>query len=242
MRKPPVGKVGSPSFGSRREVEIHVIHFVRDSLAAWRNSLPDSSNSETTDEIDLNEDLCGFLSSTSSTRKELFFFQPEVRQKRLRKVDFAVKPVGNLLMAVGYSSFREKIIVFEAKRLPAPDLRRKLEYVTGGTNIIGETIVTGGIQRYKTGDHGGEHAIAGLIGYIQKRDIAFFYEEINSWITEFAVKSPDDLAWSRCERLCLLDMRPDHTAHLRSSHARINNASIELHHLWVMLLPDGGHE
>ena len=236
MRKPPVGKVGSPPFGSRREVEIHVIHFVRDSLAAWRNGLPASISREKAREKKLNGDLCRFLSNASHLNEELFSFQHEVSQKGRRSVDFAANPVGEFLAAVGYFSFRDNIIVFEAKRLPAPTLKRKLEYVTGGTNI------TGGIQRYKTGDHGGEHAIAGIIGYIQKRDIAFFYEEINSWITEFAVKSPDDLAWSRCERLCLLDMRPDHTAHLRSSHARINNASIELHHLWVMLLPNSGHE
>jgi len=143
MRKPQVGGSGSPPYGSKRDVELRVIHFVRDQLAAWRKSLPASIPPTTSAEDTLNEDLCGFLSDASHW-KEWFFFQPEVRQKGRRRVDLSAKPASSFLVAQGYySSIRDKIIVFEAKRLPAPEAARQREYVTGGAEI------SGGIQRFK---------------------------------------------------------------------------------------------
>jgi hypothetical protein len=207
-------------------VELRVIRFVRNNLAAWRENLPASPPSQTSAEKDLNEDLCGFLNNASHP-EELFFFQPEVGQKGLRRVDFAVKPYSDLVARGYYASIREKIVVFEAKRLPAPKTSREREYVTGGREV------TGGIQRFKTGDHGGEHTVAALIGYIQQHDISYFREMINAWITEYTLTSPDGLLWSADEQLGAPDLHTDRTARLLSKHSRAGNAPIELHHLWV---------
>jgi hypothetical protein len=224
-----ISKSGKLPSGYRREVELGVIRFVWNNLAAWRKSLPDTPPPQTFAEEALNEDLCGFLDNASRS-EEWFFFQHEVRQKGRRRVDFAAKPDSDHLVARGYyPSIREKIVVFEAKRLPAPDTRREREYVTGGIEV------SGGIQRFKTGDHGGEHTIAVLIGYIQAYDISYFHKAINSWITEYSLTSPDGLPWSTDECLGVPDVHPDHTACLQSKHPRINNTPIELHHLWMVI-------
>lgn len=122
----------------------------------------------------------------------------------------------------------DNIVVFEAKRLPAPGGKmREKEYVTGGSKI------SGGIQRFKSGVHGQDHIVAAMIGYIQKKDADHFYRIINQWILEFSTCPLDDLSWESIEILQNFSYHDNGTARLLSVHPRTEGANIELHHLWV---------
>ena len=209
------------------------IEFVYSMLTEWRDD-PDRPVEEA--EPRLNLQLCKFL--TSRKIRDLYpmvsFIHEEYQNSR-RSVDLSALPTERTLIDAKQYSIYDPFLVFECKRLPAPEKRRAREYVTGGKD---ET--TGGIQRFKIGAHGAKLNQAVMIGYIQKSSPKAWHDNINKWITELAKgKMEDACDWNTNEALKLLNEdNSKGLANYWSLHNRTNSklsSKIKINHLWVVM-------
>lgn len=205
------------------------IEFVWASLSLWKDD-PDRPYVKA--EEDLNGQFHDFLSLRATHEFPMIFFRHEQRQKGQRKVDLAAKPTNPVVIhGIRYSPY-QPIITIEGKRLPAPQKNRKREYVTGENGKI-----SGGIQRYKLGEHGGEHDVAIIIGYVQEQSLQYWYTTVNSWITDLVKTHPDE--WGIDEKLSAFQIEHSAvTAKSISKHPRIigsNTQKIRILHFWISL-------
>lgn len=224
MMADPIARVGNPPSDMKRLIELRVIDFIYANLTSWRD---DRTRNLVESEEKLTGQLHDFLQHNSG-QHENFYFRIEEQQKGRRKIDLAAKPTGSYIQANLYSSIYTPIIVFEAKRLPAPERSRDQEYVTGGAKI------SGGIQRFKLGEHGQGHYISGLIGYVQSKGIDYFHEKVNNLILEMSKSSSDSLLWNASECLEKVDDKMDvGLAKFVSHHLRNYNGEICLYHIWI---------
>jgi hypothetical protein len=202
------------------------IDFIWRSLLPWKD---DPFRPFALAEEELNEQFHNFLQSRANEEFPMVFFQLEQRQEGRRKVDLSAKPTHAVVIhGVGYSRYRP-IIVIEGKRLPAPSKSREREYVTGGESV------TGGIQRFKLGEHGKQHETVIMLGYIQRRFPQEWHCRINAWISELAKTQPDD--WSIDEILSEFE-NWDSNARAKSIsvHPRVGeckSATIRILHFWI---------
>lgn len=206
-----------------------IVSFIRAQLPYWATD-PDTPKSEA--ENALNESLCGFLNIQSRNHLPLCHFMHEVSQLGRRKVDVAAKPVQHILVEGHLYTKNDPVFVLEGKLLPPPGKKREREYLTG---LEGE--ITGGVQRFKLGEHGGKLNEAAIIGYVQKNSFHYWFVTINSWIDEL-ILSDQDLEWQESEKLGLLQ-EDTLTAYSISNNLRdaqkSKSNSILLHHFWVNL-------
>ncbi|MDL2271761.1 hypothetical protein LJC23_01870 [Desulfovibrio sp. OttesenSCG-928-I05] len=228
MREPNVRR-GKTPFGSRQMIELSVINFVFNHLAAWRD---DPKRSPETAETKLSAQLSVYLDSASRHEGYPFLFQREQPQGERRDVDIVANPDRELVASGYFDSPYDEILVFEAKRLPTPDAGRQREYVSGGNAKM-----SGGIQRFKACVHGKGHSTAAMIGYIQEYIPSFFYKEINTWIIELCEHPADSVPWAKDELLGDFIEQPDGTARAVSAHQRTQAGPITMHHLWVVMQP-----
>jgi hypothetical protein len=115
------------------------------------------------------------------------------------------------------------IFSIECKRLPAPPPKsREKEYVKGDNN-------NGGIERYKTEKHGKGLDECGMIGFVEKETFSFWYQNINSWISELSFNSN---LWQTDETLKEVERENDYAV-LQSIAHRKSQKDIYLHHLWI---------
>jgi hypothetical protein len=133
-----------------------------------------------------------------------------------------------------YYSIYQPFTVIEGKRLPAPDLAREKEYVTGGEKR------SGGIQRFKLGLHGGDHEKVMMIGYIQNGSPLEWRKLINKWIQDLAVSKQDkNDDWNTAEKLPdLIDVSqktPCRTTSLHSRKGGVVSPNLEITHLWIVM-------
>ena len=211
-----------PSWTKERLIKI-AVDFVYDHLAVWR----DTSDTLPEAERKLNEHLSRFLDDQARIENCPFMIHHEQSQTGIRTIDLAVYPTSSFIVGA-YSSIHKAIIVIEAKRLPTPGSGREREYVTGEDGKI-----TGGIQRFKLGEHGAKHQTAAIVGYIQKHDADHFFSLINSWIEELASDSLS--GWHESEKMNPLNSNHKiMTARTTSDHCRDGDLpDICLHHLWI---------
>lgn len=206
-----------------------IVSFLRKQLAFWITD-PDTPKREA--EIRLNESLCGFLSIQSRKELPLCHFMHEASQRGRRRIDFAAKPVQHILVEGHIYTKNDPIFVIEGKRLPTPGKEREHEYLTGWDGKI-----TGGVQRFKHGEHGGNLDEAAIIGYVQSNSFHYWFETINSWIDEL-ILSDQYLEWRESEKLRSFH-EDKQTAYLISKHFRspgkCKSGTILLHHFWVDL-------
>ncbi|WP_437491612.1 hypothetical protein WME75_15955 [Sorangium sp. So ce1014] len=169
-------------------------------------------------------------------------FSHEEAQTGRHRADLAASPATEGFAAEVFSaSIYEPFLVFECKRLPAPEKGREREYLTGGKRKDGDerkARASGGVQRYKLGFHGPLLEVAVMIGYLEAGTAPQWFATINGWITELARSKPDEdgCVWDISERLCELQTRAaERTALSVSSHSRQKaiSASIKLFHLWL---------
>lgn len=213
---------------------LKLLDFIAQALPRWRDD-PQRPRA-TTSETHLSEHLCDYLTGQARFTKgfDCFQFRTETGDegKRGRKIDLTVKPCGVALWIEGKRHTQyEAIMPIECKRLPTPKEkdRDEREYV-----IVGDKS-TGGIQRFKFGDHGSTHKVAAMIAYIQEHDGAHWNQKIGSWIQDLTA-SPGS-PWTKNDLLQVTKLdSSDKTSRLTSSHSRgIGKAPIELHHLWVQM-------
>lgn len=211
---------------------LRTVNFVYKQLPAWRDD-PDRPYQES--ENKLNLQLCKFLDSKARTDFPMVRFDHEEYQEERRSVDLSVSPAKSTFIGVELYTIYDPVIVIEGKRLPAPSRDRFHEYVTGKNGKI-----SGGIQRFKLGLHGGKLATVAMIAYIQKRSIKEWHEAINEWISQLAIDpNKTNCHWSDNERLDLIsEDSTKYTASYRSSHNRTGSKlsnNIEVYHLWILM-------
>lgn len=126
-------------------------------------------------------------------------------------------------------SSKTKLYTVEAKRLPTGSGREK-EYVCG---FFTSGSPSGGIQRFKTGDHGYALSKSALLGYVESQDFTYWHNSINGWILEKVQECPKE--WKEVEQLKELEINQTHTCSVSRSVAYRQSDSIELFHLWISI-------
>ena len=198
----------------KEEFIMAIINFVYEELLLWKKQLRQNNLNEKK----LNENLSKYLSIKAHQRDMLFSFQHEASQEGESTVDICAYLESNI----------DNITVFECKRLPIPKpTSRKDEYVTGHKDI------TGGIQRFKLCKHGKDHAIVGMIGYVENGTFDNHQSEINECISKLAGTTDENNAyWNYDENLKKIDLNND-KAKYKSVHDRLDADRIQIYHLWI---------
>ncbi len=207
-----------------------LLDFIAGELPRWRDR---TDRPRATAETTLTSQLCAHLNGASrhSSGWDILQFRVEEpdEQYKGRKIDLVASSSGAAIWVAGrrHTEF-DSIMPIECKRLPTPNGvgRDEREYV------ISRFSSTGGIQRFKEGNHGSAHALGSMIGYVQEETLGFWATRVAEWITNLVDVVP---GWKAQDLL-----RPDlNDATLRlaifcSSHARPKGLSdIELRHIWI---------
>ncbi len=208
-----------------------ILDFVRDQIALWRDS-PDRDH--VTAETRLTSQLCGFLTSAARFNQGWDILQFRVEEtdeaEAGRKVDLVASPCDAVLWVEGqrFTHFNT-LVPIECKRLPIPHRadRDTREYVFSRHSS------TGGIQRFKLEHHGAQHALGGMIGYIQNGTGRAWVDQINDWIGDLVLSG--EPGWGQDDRLTV---ESENTAArvyaLNSRHRRKDTSSgIDLRHIWI---------
>lgn len=205
------------------------ITFIWESLIPWREN-PDRIYVK--GEEELNGQFCVYLNLRAKEKMPMICFHHEDRQKAQRRIDIGVKPSCSVIIHGCRYTFFQSILGIECKRLPTPGTGRTREYVTGEDGKA-----SGAIQRFKLGEHGHEHDVAIVVGYVQKNNPKDWFSTINSWILALSNDQPD--IWN--EHDLLKNMRC-FDAGLRvksfSKHSRLDGCksnTIQLHHFWIKM-------
>lgn len=207
-----------------------LINFIAEELPRWRDH-PDRPSA--TAETVLTSQLCGHLNGASrhSEGWDILQFRPEEADEQFkgRKMDLVASACGAVICVEGrrFTEF-DTLFPIECKRLPTPKGtdRDEREYV------ISRHSSTGGIQRFKEGNHAGAHTLAAMIGYVQEETTAFWDTRVAKWINDLAAVEP---GWTTKDLLHLDHIeRAVRLAVFHSSHGRKKGLSeIELRHLWI---------
>lgn len=216
-------------------IPLRTIAFVRDQLPAWRD---DPDRPPVDSERLLNPQLCKFLNARARTDFPMITFGHEEPQGSRRHADVSVLPTEGVFIKVRPYTIYDPVIVIECKRIPAPTKNREREYVTGSD----PTKITGGIQRFKLGHHGGKMAMAAMVAYVQEGAPKEWLQKINGWILELVAKPVGDgCPWTVDD---ILDEVREYTSDDVSSYCSVHDRSgsvasnkIELHHLWITMHP-----
>jgi hypothetical protein len=230
-------RVQSGALGKNVHLEATSMHelldFIADQLPGWRDH-PDRPKK--TSETDLTSQLCGYLNTAArlSSGWDILQFRTEEpdEQQKGRKIDLAASPCASTVWINGRRCTQfDTLLPIECKRLPTPKSsdRDEREYV------INRKATTGGIQRFKAGNHGAAHVFAGMIGYVQAEPPAIWHDRLNAWIKE--LDGSEHAGWTAKDLLRTdpTDTKPDLTIY-RSSHAREKGLSdIDIRHLWIQM-------
>jgi hypothetical protein len=123
-----------------------------------------------------------------------------------------------LIFATPYEAFSEELFVIEAKRLPPTSHR---DYVKGG------------IGRFKREEHGKQHNMAAMLGYVQSENFAYWYNEVNRWIEDLISANDNNIRWEQQDRICIIQIKD--IGEYKSKHSRIIKNAIILYHFWINL-------
>lgn len=208
-----------------------LLDFIADELPGWRDH-PDRPKK--TSETDLTAQLCAYLNTAArfSAGWDILQFKVEEpdQQKKGRKIDLVASPCGTTVWIEGRRCTQfDTLLPIECKRLPTPKSKERDER----EYVINRKATTGGIQRFKAGNHGADHALAGMIGYVQKDSPAIWYDRLNTWIHE--LEGSVHTGWTIKDQLRTdaTETKPELTLY-RSSHARENGLQdIDIRHLWI---------
>lgn len=209
-----------------------VITFIVKSLPLWAK---DTKRPQESSENILNPSLCDFLDVNARESFPLIRFHHEQPQGGRRQVDLSVKPgeAGIKVSGCEYYSIYEPFFVIEGKRLPAPAKDREREYVSGE-----EGKITGGIQRFKTGDHGSAFDVAAIIGYIQKNSFEHWLKTINGWIADLSKTfKGSDISWGNDDVLKSISSEEKVSMLVSVNKRSLQRCKtpVTLYHLWVDL-------
>lgn len=231
----PVQRLGSLS----REIKLsatftqELLTFITNELPRWRDH---EDRPHEVSEPRLTAHLCAHLNSAARRAKgwDILQFRQEEpdESSRGRTLDLAAAPCDATVWIEGrrYIEF-DTLLPIECKRLPTPSSadRDEREYV------FSRYSTTGGIQRFKEGNHAAAHRLAAMIGYIQKDTPELWTTYVREWIIELAAASRPGWSARDLPRVEHTDPTAGLTV-LSSSHSRaLSHGDIELRHLWVQM-------
>jgi hypothetical protein len=210
---------------------VALLSFISQELPRWR----DRTDRETqTSETKLTSQLCAHLNSAARRAPGWDSYQFRVEEpdeiKPGRRIDLVASPCSAVVWIEGrsYTDF-DTIMPIECKRLPTPREgdRDEREYVVSGSGS------TGGIQRFKEGNHGAAHTIGGMIAYVQEDSHGHWHNKVQVWIEQLA--QAGHAGWSADDLLEIESEMPDlQLSVYRSRHCRKSGLpDIELRHLWL---------
>jgi hypothetical protein len=140
------------------------------------------------------------------------------------------------VISLRYSKYR-CICFIEAKRFPTPEYNgsQETEYV-----CYKNATKQGGIERFKTGKHGGKEKFpfSIMIGYIQQENPNHWHKKVNEWIEEqINENSNKNISWFNEDLLSIEDgfLSNSKLTKYKSIHSRINLEKIKLIHYWIDL-------
>lgn len=231
----PAQKLGSLS----REIELsatfsqELLTFIANELPRWRDH---ADRQYEVSEPRLTAQLCAHLNSAARRAKgwDILQFRQEEpdENSRGRTLDLAAAPCDATIWIEGrrYIEF-DTLLPIECKRLPTPSGtdRDEREYV------FSKYSTTGGIQRFKEGNHAAAHRFAAMIGYIQLDTPELWAAHVTKWITDLATASRPGWSIKDLPHIEYSDATMGVTV-LSSTHSREQPlADLELRHLWVKM-------
>lgn len=222
-----------PEIHLRATAKHAILDFIARELSNWRDH-PDRPNEQAEDR--LTEHLCDYLSGAAYRSADLdhIQFRTETGDEKNanRTIDLSVKPLGTTLIIEGRrSTIFDTILPIECKRLPTPPGtdRDHREYVFSAKKS------TGGIQRFKEGNHAAAHNLGAMIGYIQRDTSEVWTARIAEWINDLSESSSPGWSTKDLPRLERHDLARKVTV-LSSTHERAQPLQkIELRHLWIQM-------
>jgi hypothetical protein len=141
-----------------------------------------------------------------------------------------VKRVDIAFVSSEQGASKIKLYTVEAKRLPTGTGIREKEYIYG---FFSSGSPSGGIQRFKTGDHGYGLPKSALLGYVEENDFSYWHQTINDWIAFKAEELPEE--WKEDEQLQKLKIDSNQNFSVSRSIAYRENDTLGLFHLWIKI-------
>jgi hypothetical protein len=210
--------------------KLELVSFIAQELPRWRD---DPQRPAKHAETALTEQLCEHLNSATWHTNEWSHiqFRTETGDETHpgRKIDLTPKPRAATLVIEGrrHTHF-DSLFPIECKRLPTPTEKNRDER----EYVITENATAGGIQRFKSGLHGGMHDFAAMIAFVQAKSFIHWTNQINSWIGQLAAAKPT--AWTPNDQLRKIDATADISI-LESLHLREGLNQCALRHIWIKM-------
>jgi hypothetical protein len=183
-----------------------ILSFLRYCLPEWAKICGDNSVFSTMNEDSISGEIADFLNDQLRNSSGYLF-----RFEAKKGPDF-------LVFASPYQMLSEELFVIEAKRLPPTNSQ---DYVKIG------------IGRFKNEEHGQNHNIAAMLGYIQKNDFNHWFDQVNSWITTLISLKNETPEWTPKDKICVIQISD--IGEYKSEHSRITKNPITIHHFWLNL-------
>ena len=183
-----------------------IISFLRSNLPEITNKLIESAGTR----------LSGF-NEDDITREIHNLLSDKLRESSGYLFRFEAKSGPDILMFVSpCEPFSLPLFVIEAKRLPPT---KKQDYVLTG------------IRRFKMEEHGMQHDIAAMLGYVQDKNFNHWYDEINLRIEDLIADTAQKPRWEQQDKLNKVGVAS--YGEYTSTHSRVKMGPITLHHFWL---------
>jgi hypothetical protein len=232
---PASASCGSLAPGAQQPFEslYSILDFLREQLPCWRDR---DDRKKVVSEPRLTSQLCAHLNGAARRSKGWDNLQFRIEEPdeviNSRKLDLVAAPCGTPIWVEGrrHVDF-DTLLPIECKRLPTPKEkdRDEREYV------FSQYKSTGGIQRFKAGNHGSTHTLGAMIAYVQEGSRSHWKTQVAGWINGLADTGKP--GWTAKDLLhAEHDDETVKVSVLRSFHTRIKGLQdIELQHLWISM-------
>ena len=176
----------------------------------------------------------------------LFYFHSEdpENESATRTLDWGVYPKPALSVR-GYSfGAQDRLYGIEAKRFPTHGTplegrEREREYVVGDWEAkhMEAKRLSGGIERFKEGQHGVGLERGGMIAFVQRESASHWFAKVNQWIADLIAHplKSHQAKWTEQDRLVSHSSQGAGIAEYCSTHDRQDGSVIELRHFWLDL-------
>ena len=206
--KPGVYKDLDYSVESNHHIK-KILGFLRNHLVGFAKDFVRTVNKKSADNIDINYE--NYISGELST-----FLNNNVNQSGYIFC-FRAEGPDILVYQFPHQVHIPELFVMEAKRL----YRESKDYVSSG------------IGRFKNKEHGKNHDIAAMLGYVQKEDFNYWHGKVNSWIDDLIANPNDCIGWSEQDKITIIQV--SEFGEYKSTHSRIKINPITLYHFWINL-------
>jgi hypothetical protein len=221
--------VGTPDFTHSQKLENIFELALIDAIPDFIHGLTSDSRTKKLDEGGFSQEFVISLNRCLNDNPKGILAFPEYRDFYTSGAN-PVKRVDIAFILSEQRASKIKLYTVEAKRLPTGIGEREKEYIYGYFNSGSPS---GGIQRFKTGDHGFGLSRSGLLGYIEANDFSYWYNIINQWIVDKVEKFPTE--WKDDEQLQKFEIDSTNGCSISRSVAYRESDSIELFHLWIRI-------